>query len=327
MLELFLKSPNDMEMRQTESLPVPKGDEVKIKLTYGGICGSDLRVFKGSINYASYPIRPGHELLGTVIEAGETARYKIGTRVVVQPNSFCGECIKCAKGKTNLCQLKKSLGINTDGGFSEEFIISSRFVLPVPEELPDEKAILIEPFAVVVHAFTKAEITKETSVAIIGCGNEGMLAASLASYLGAEVTAVDINPLKLELVKSLGNNIRVIHPEDMKDQTFDVVIEAAGTKRSIEQAMQHVTSGGSMVMIGITQEANFPVAHVVRNEITLYGSIIYSFPTDFQKAVEYLQNDNFNIEPIVSQIMPVSEFQQAFDKALSGDYGKILLKF
>ncbi|MDR7314714.1 alcohol dehydrogenase catalytic domain-containing protein [Brevibacillus nitrificans] len=327
MLELLLKNPYEMELRESKSLPDPCGDEVKIKLIYGGICGTDLSVYKGGISYATYPVRPGHELLGTIIDAGKEALYQPGTRVIVQPNTFCGVCVKCQIGKTNICRNKKSLGINTDGGFSEEFVISSKFVLPVPDELPNEKAILIEPFAVVVHALKKVEITKNTSVAVIGCGNEGKLAVLLAKYLGAEVTAIDIHPLKLEQVKKLGPNIRVVAPGDIAGETFDVVIEAAGTKSSIEDGMRIVTPGGSMVLIGITQESSFPVAHVVRNEITLYGSIIYQFPDDFIQTIEYLKNDAFHVEPVVSRIMPISDFKRAFESAFSGDYGKIILDF
>lgn len=327
MLELYLNNPFEMELRESEALPGPTGDEVKIKLIYGGICGTDLNVFKGGINYAKYPVRPGHELLGTIVEAGKDALYPTGTRVVVQPNTFCGRCVKCKKGLTNVCQNKKSLGINTDGGFSEEFVISSRFVLPVPDDLTDERAILIEPFAVVVHALRKVEIDKDASVAIVGCGNEGKLAVLMASYLGAEVTAIDINPLKLEKVKRMGGNIRTALPDEVAGETFDIVIEAAGTRASIEQGMQLVTPGGSMVMIGITTEAQFPVAHVVRNEITLYGSIIYNFPDDFLQTIEYLRNENFQVDPVVSMIMPVSDYEQAFENAFSGDYGKIILDF
>lgn len=326
-MELLVKKPFEIELRESASLPAPCGDEVKIKLTYGGICGTDLSVFKGAIQYATYPVRPGHELLGTIVEAGADALYPPGTRVVVQPNTFCGSCEKCRMGKTNICLYKKSMGINADGGFSEEFIVSSRFVLPIPDDLPDEKAILIEPFAVVVHALQKVHIGKETSVAIIGCGNEGKLAVLLASYLGANVTAIDINPLKLDMVKQMGLDVRTVQPEELNGETFDVVIEAAGTKSSIESGMRLTTSGGSLVLIGITQEATFPVAHVVRSEITVYGSIIYSFPDDFLKTIEYLRNGNFRIEPVVSKIMPVSAFKQAYENAFSGDYGKIILDF
>jgi len=326
-LELLLKKPFEMELREAKSLPGPVGDEVKIKLIYGGICGTDLSVYKGGLTYATYPVRPGHELLGTIIEAGEEAKYQPGTRVVVLPNTFCGTCVKCQAGKTNICVNKKSLGINMDGGFSEEFVISSKFVLPVPDDLPDEKAVLIEPFAVVVHALKKVEIRKGTSVAVIGCGNEGKLAILLAHYLGAEVTAIDIQPRKLEKVKELGPNIRTALPKEVRGETFDVVIEAAGTKSSIEDGIKLVTSGGSMVMIGITQESSLPVAHVVRSEITLYGSIIYQFPDDYLQTIEYLRNKAFHVEPVVSKIMPVSAYKQAYENAFSGDYGKIILDF
>lgn len=325
--ELVLKQPFEMELRETASLPGPSGDEVKIKLIYGGICGTDLSVFKGAIQYATYPVRPGHELLGTIVEAGEEALYPPGTRVVVLPNTYCGECDKCRIGKTNICRHKKSLGINADGGFSQEFVISSRFVLPVPADLPDEKAILIEPFAVVVHAFQKVTVTTGTSLAVIGCGNEGKLAVLLASHLGADVTAIDINPLKLDRVKEMVPHVRTLQPNEIGGETFDVVIEAAGTKASIETGIKLVTPGGSMVLIGIAQEANFPAAHVVRNEITLYGSIIYTFPDDFLETIEYLRNNQLDVTPVVSKIMPVSEFKQAFENAFSGDYGKIILDF
>lgn len=326
MLELYLNNPNEMELRRVPSLPSPKDDQVKIKLIYGGICGSDLRVFQGKIHYACYPLRPGHEILGVIIEAGKNAKYEIGTRVVVLPNTYCGQCDLCLKGKTNICREKKSLGVNIDGAFSEEFIISSKYVLPIPDDLPDEKAVLIEPFAVVVHAFKKVTITKDTSVAIVGCGNEGMLAAALANYLGARVTAIDINPAKLDLVRSLGD-IRALHPQAINNETFDIVIEAAGTKSSVEQGIQLVSPGGAMVLIGLTWEANFPVVHMVRNELTLYGTIIYNFPSDFLKTIEYLRNPEFNVAPVVSKIMPFTEYKQAFESALSGNYGKIILNF
>jgi L-iditol 2-dehydrogenase len=326
MLEIFLNKPNDIEIRNAETLPPLKDNEVKVKLIYGGICGSDLRVFQGTIPYAAYPLRPGHELLGHIIEVGNNVGYELGTRVVIQPNSFCGQCKLCLSGRTNICREKKSLGVNINGGFSEEFIIPSKYVLPIPNDLSDEKAILIEPFAVIVHAFKKVQISEGTNVAIIGCGNEGMLAAVLARYLGAQVTAMDINPVKIDLVRSLGG-IRVLHPDEVHNETFDIVIEAAGTSKAIEFGMKLVNPGGVLVMIGITQEANLPVAHVVRNEITLYGTIIYNIPDDFVQAIEYLRNTDFDTAPIVSKILPFTEYKQAYELALSGNYGKIILSF
>ncbi|WP_017725858.1 zinc-dependent alcohol dehydrogenase [Halalkalibacterium ligniniphilum] len=326
MLELQVKNPLEIEMRQVDPLPAPKHDEIKVKTIYGGICGSDLGVFKGKLPHATYPLRPGHELVGTVIEAGEAAKYDVGTRVVVLPNTFCGECDLCLKGRTNICRHKKSLGVNSHGGFSEEFVISSKFVMPVPDELPSEKAVLIEPLAVVVSAFKKVTITKDTTVAIIGSGNEGMLAALLAHYLGAHVTAIDINPIKLEIIRRIGD-IRTVSPEEVSNETFDVVIEAAGVKSAVEQGIQLVSPGGEMVLIGLAPEATLPIVQLVRSEITLYGSIIYKFPDDYLQTLEYLNDPTLNIEPIVSEIFPFADYQQAYEAALSGDFGKILLRF
>lgn len=328
MLELFLQKPKEMKVREMEPLADPVGDEVKIRIIYGGICGSDVGVYLGKLKHATYPLRPGHELVGTVIHAGPDASIEMGARVVILPNTFCGECSYCRNGDTNICERKKSLGVNMDGGFSQEFLISSKYVLPLPDDLPNEKAVLIEPFAVVVHAFKKVKMTKETSVCIIGCGNEGMLAAALAHHLGAQVTAVDINPHKLELVKQIGD-IRAVLPEDLavESKRFDVVIEAGGTSSSVENGIQLIRPGGSMVVIGLAPEAILPVAYVVRNELTLYGTIIYNFPSDYLQTIEYLRDPHFCVDAIVSSIMPFTSFQQAFENALTGNYGKIILSF
>lgn len=325
-LGLIINEPGNLELKKFPTSPSLKGDEVKVKLIYGGICGSDIGVFKGKFAHASYPIRPGHELLGTIIEVGSDAKYGVGTKIVVQPNSYCGECDLCLKGKTNICRHKQSLGVNTDGGFAEEFVISSKYVLPIPDEMPDERAVLIEPFAVIVHAFRKVTITKDTSVAVIGCGTEGMLAIALATYLGADITAIDISQEKLDKVKSFGK-IKTAHPDEVGDGNFDVVIEAAGAKQSVEQAMHIADSGGSVVLIGITPEANFPAVRVVRNELTVYGSIIYNFPDDFETTLEYLKQDDFYVEPIISEIIPFKEYERAYEAAVSGKYGKIVLNF
>ncbi|MFC5449196.1 zinc-dependent alcohol dehydrogenase [Paenibacillus aestuarii] len=326
MIELFLNQPNKMEIRVSESISIHDPNEVKIKLLYGGICGSDLLVYQGKLGHAAYPLRPGHELLGHVIEAGEQSPYRVGTRVVVQPNTYCGECRLCLSGKTNICKEKKSLGVNMNGGFSEEFVISSKYVLPVPDDLSDRRAVLIEPFAVIVHAFKKVHIGKDTKVAIIGCGNEGMLAAALANHLDANVTAMDINMEKFDLIRSLGS-FRVIHPDEVGDEKYEVVVEAAGSRKAIELAAQITAPGGDLVMIGMIPEATLPITHLVRSEITLHGSIIYNVPEDFEKAMEYLRRSDFHIDPVVSTIIPFWEFNQAYELALSRNVGKVVMSF
>jgi L-iditol 2-dehydrogenase len=327
MRELYLEKPGDLKMREGAPSPAPKDNEVKVKVIYGGICGSDLRVFKGTIPYANYPCRPGHEILGKVVEAGKKSPHKVGTKVVSFPNTFCGKCEFCRQGKTNICKDKKSFGVTMDGLFAQEVTIDSEFVVPVPPNLAEERAVLTEPFAVNVHALKRASITKGTSVAVIGCGTEGLLAIALLTHIGADITVLDVIPPKMEKAKSFGKHIKALHPADTKDQVFDVVVEAAGVKASVEQAFQLVKPGGAMISLGITgEEISYPALRITRSEITIYGTIIYT-KKDFADALALLQDPKFNVTPVLSKIVPFTKYQEAFADALTGNFAKIVLDF
>ena len=327
MKALYIEKPGEITWKTVSAGANINNDEVKIKVIYGGICGSDVSVFKGKLPHAEYPVVPGHEILGKVVEAGTDTNIHVGQRVVVQPNSYCGRCEFCQNGKTNICPEKKSLGINEDGGFAEEFIVASKYVIPVPEQLPNERAILVEPLAVIVHALKKVRIDADTSVAIIGCGTEGMLAVALASYFGGKITAIDINPEKLSKVQEHYPDIVTKHPDEVTENQFDVVVEVAGVRASFEQCIEIVKPGGSVVAVGFPAVAEIPVVKMVRKELSIFGSIIYNVPDDFLASMEYLLDENFFVEPIISEILPVAEFEKAYEKAVSGKYRKIVLKF
>ncbi|MDA8228402.1 MAG: alcohol dehydrogenase catalytic domain-containing protein [Desulfitobacterium hafniense] len=324
--ELYVENPHELKLREIESAAAPKDHEVKVKVIYGGICGSDIKVYKGKIGYAKYPLRPGHEVLGIIVEAGVGTPYKAGTKVTIFPNTFCGQCEFCLNGKINICTNKKPLGVSTDGLFGQEVVIDSKYVIPVPDNVPDERAVLTEPLAVVVHAIKKVNISCGTKVAIIGCGTEGLLAGAIVLSKGADLTAIDVNSTKLELAKRLGN-VQAKLPNEVKDQRFDLVIEAAGVKASLEQALEIVKPGGTVLAIGINADpVDLNPIHLVRSEISILGSIIYTLE-DFTDALQYLNDHSLNIEPIVSKIYSYSEFPKAFEDANSGNYAKIILKF
>lgn len=314
-------------MRTTARVQSLDENEARVKIIYGGICGSDLRVFRGTIPYAHYPCRPGHEILGTVIETGEKSPYDPGTSVVSFPNTYCGTCQFCREGKTNICSSKQSFGVTINGLFANEIVIDSTFLVPVPASLPPERAILTEPLSVCVHALKKVNITQGTSVAVVGCGTEGILSIALLNYLGADITALDINRAKMEKAGSFNNNIKSLHPEDVQDHVYDVVIEAAGMSAAIEQAFQLVKPGGSLITLGITSdEVSFPSLHVTRSEITVYGSIVYT-KDDFKESLSILEDPQFNISPVLSKIFPLTHYERAFKEALSGNVTKIVLDF
>jgi L-iditol 2-dehydrogenase len=324
--ELFLEKPDVLSVRNAQPLPAPKDNEVKLRIIYGGICGSDLRVYKGSIVYAAYPLRPGHEVLGVVVEAGKDSSLAVGTKVVVFPNTYCGECEFCQSGQTNICTDKKPMGVTIDGVFAQEVLVDSKYAVPVPAELADERAILIEPFAVVIHALKKATIRPGTSLAVIGCGAEGLLTVAFALKMGAQVTAIDINPKKHEIVKKLGD-VKTMLPGEANGATFDIVVEAAGVKAAIEQAISLVKPGGTMIALGVTGDpVSYIPIHIVRSEISIRGTIIYT-KSDFADAIKNLLDPSFNVAPVVSKFTDFERCQEAYADALTANFGKIVLAF
>lgn len=327
MTGLYLKEPFQLEYRDPVEVRDEVGkNEVLIQMEYGGICGSDLKAYKGELGHVVYPVRVGHELVGRVLQSGSEVSLAQGERVVVQPNQHCGRCQYCLNGKKNICSDKRSLGINMDGGFSSTALIHSDYVYPIREGVPDPQSVLIEPLAVVVHAFEKVKISSITTVAVVGCGTEGLLATALALYKGASVTAFDINPNKLKIAERLGRVTTALTGETVHDG-FDVVIECAGTPSGMETSFSLVKPGGSLVLLGITQEpVRFPALQVVRNEISIFGSIIYDTPRDFYQSMTVLADERFMVTPIISKIYRLQEYQAAFADALSGDYGKIVLR-
>jgi len=327
MYELYLEKPGDLKMKEGVRALALKDNEVKVNVIYGGICGSDLRVFRGSVPYASYPCRPGHEILGTVAEAGKKSPHKVGTKVVSFPVTYCGECEFCLQGRTNVCKNKKAFGITVDGLFAQEIIIDSEFVVPVPLSLAKERAILTEPFAAIVHALKRASIAKGASAVVMGCGTEGLLAIALLNHMGTDLTVLDIVSAKMEKAKSFDKHIKAMHPADVKDLLFDVVVEAAGVKASVEQAFQLVKPGGAMISLGISgEEISYPALRITRSEITIYGTYAYT-KKDFADALTILQDPKFNVAPVLSKIVPFARYQEAFADALTGDFTKIVLDF
>lgn len=325
MKELYLSNAGSMELRENLLTQDMKANEVCVRTLYGGICGSDIRVWKGLIGHAKYPLQAGHEVIGEVVAAGAGAEAWLGKRVTAFPNTYCGLCEFCAQGKTNICENKTCFGVNLPGFFAEEFSVNQKYVVEVPDDISSEKGILIEPLAVAVHAVRRAEIEPGQNVAVVGCGPEGLLVIAVALYLGAEVTAIELNPVKDELIKSLGVK-EILRPSETSERQFDCVFEAAGVKSATEQAIDLTKPGGKAILIGFSDRAEIPIVPVVRGEKSILGTIIYT-KADFATAIRYLQDEKFNVAPIVSGVFPFSNYIEAYENAASGKYGKIILDF
>ena len=176
-------------------LSEPGENEVRVKVAYCGICGTDLHIFKGHMDArVNAPQAVGHEVSGTVAAMGKNVHgFSIGQKVTVRPLDNCGQCNTCKAGYTHICEKLRFLGIETAGGFAEYWTVPARLVHVLPENLPLKLAALVEPLAVACHDVRRSELKPGDYVAVNGGGPIGMLIAICARAAGGKVTICEIN--------------------------------------------------------------------------------------------------------------------------------------
>jgi 2-desacetyl-2-hydroxyethyl bacteriochlorophyllide A dehydrogenase len=307
----------DHRMIRVEEIqqPEPAAGEVLIKVALGGICGSDHSVYNGKIK-VPLPVVPGHEAIGTIVEIGEgVADRMVGQRVTIQPNFSCHHCELCVSGMSNICASKIRLGVDIDGVFAEYVKVPARYVWPVPEDLPDEIAVFAEPLAVCVHAMQRMPPEAGENVLIFGAGVMGLLCLQLAVLRGAEVTAVDLSQRRLSLARQLGAaaTIGSDTPIDDHFNTFAVVYETSGADVAFDQAIRLAACRGKIVVLGLPGREN-PVCvdQIVRKEIQVYGSMIYT--DEFPEAIRLLREGKIRTDALTTAKIDL----QDLDKALKG---------
>ena len=181
-----LKNWLDLELCDID-IPVPGKDEALIKVKLAGVCGSDIVVYRGKHMTATVPTVLSHEILGTIetLPEGYTGPFKVGQRVLMNPIISCGECAACRRGLGHVCENLKLLGIHVDGGFAEYTKVGVDKLVAVPEDMPDDVAILSEPFAVGYHVMMTSKIQKGDTVFISGGAAVGLYIAIFARAWGA----------------------------------------------------------------------------------------------------------------------------------------------
>jgi threonine dehydrogenase-like Zn-dependent dehydrogenase len=179
--------------------------EVRLAVDAVGVCGSDVALWAGRHPYAVYPVIPGHELGGHVLEAAQGVELTPGQKVTVRPILTCGRCTACREGRFNHCPEVRVLGVHLDGGMAEEIVVPQTTVFPVPEDVPPEAAAIVEPTAVAVHVCHRAGLEAGDSLAILGTVMVGLLCLQVGKAWGAgRVFGVDREPSRLALASELG---------------------------------------------------------------------------------------------------------------------------
>ena len=309
----LVKDIRNITVEEVET-PRPAENEVLLKIHMAGVCGSDHSIFKGKMP-ASLPLIPGHEAVGTAEEKGSAVKkIKVGQRVTVHPNYFCGHCLPCKKGLTNVCLSKTRLGIDINGVFAQYAVVPEAALYLVPDSLPDEIAVFTEPLAVAAHGINQVAPGKGDRVLIFGAGVIGQLTLQLAMHTSSDITACDLVEHRLELARKMGAKRTIGQADSLEDweSSFDVIYETSGAPAALEIAIKLAAQGGKIALLGIPgEDHSVPTVQIVRKELTIFGSMIYT--TEFPQSIELLEKGLVKTEPLMSGIIPLEQLSDTLE--------------
>lgn len=315
--------------------PKPDRNEVLLKTRLIGFCGTDLSTFRGKNPLVTYPRIPGHEIAATVVETGGEVPGEIraGMNVTVYPNTSCGACASCRRGRTNACKFNETLGVQRDGALAGYFSVPWEKIVAAAQ-LSLRELSVVEPLAVGFHAVERGRITSDDTVAVIGSGMVGLGAIAAASSRAAKVIAIDVDDRKLALAIKAGANHALNSKSMPVDNALeeltsglgpDVVIEAVGTPDTYRLAVDVVAHTGRVVYIGWAKEAvSFETKLFVHKELDILGSRNYL--AEFPSVIDLLIRKHFPVEETISRTVSLdhageslrewSDSPQAFTKIL-----------
>jgi 2-desacetyl-2-hydroxyethyl bacteriochlorophyllide A dehydrogenase len=319
-----LTAPKRFEIR---AVPVPSigPDDVLVRVTRTGICGTDIHIFNGHYAADRLPLVPGHEFCGTIAECGANVRrLAAGTRVVVDINIGCGTCFWCRRNEVLNCAEVTQVGITRDGAFAEFVAVPARLAIPVEADIADEVVVLTEPVACVVRAARKAKAAFGQSVVIFGAGPIGNLHVQMMRLVGAApIIVADLSAERCRMALAAGADAAVSDPAELGETVLrmtggrgaDLVIESVGNKKLYEQAFGLARRGGHVAFFGITppgETVPIDILRTVLEEASLKGSVA-GMGEDMHDALTLLSHGRFHTEDFTKASYPLEKIQEAFE--------------
>lgn len=342
MKALVAHAPGDYRL---EEVPIPKAKEgeIVIKVEACGICAGDLKAYhgapsfwggEGNPSYIKAPMIPGHEFIGNIVEMGSNVKgeFNIGDRVISEQIVPCWECKFCKTGRHWMCQKHDVYGFqnNVNGGMAEYMKFPKEALnYSVPEDIPIEKAILIEPYACSKHCVDRANITNEDFVVLSGAGTLGLgMVGAIRMRNPKTFVVLDLKEDRLELAKKFGADI-VMNPakEDVVKKILkmtdgygcDVYIEATGHPKSVQQGLEAIRKMGTFIEFSVFGDLTTVDWSIIsdRKELNLYGS--HLSPYCYEPVIEWIGNNKMPTEGVVTHKLPLKDWQKAFKIAEKGE--------
>jgi len=317
MRAMVLTAPGEL-VRDDVARPSLESGQVLIRVTHSGICGTDYKIFNGSIP-VRYPRVMGHEMAGQVADVGSSG-LRPGARVIVDPQLYCGACFHCRIGQTHLCRNGVLVGRDRDGGFAEYVTAPPSHVFPLPDAVEARVAPIIQVLTTCLHAQRQIDIFPGESVVVLGLGVTGQLHVQLARARGATVIGVTRSADKRALAETLGADLTIAGGagalERVREATdgrgADVIIETTGVVPSLSAAIDMARSGGRLLLFGIitAKEGALPFYDLYFKELALINARVAK-SEDYPAAIALVQRGQVRLEPLVSNVMPLEELKAA----------------
>lgn len=331
------KGYGNIEIRDIEK-PAIKEDEVLVEIKAAGICGSDLHHYETGEGIA-IPVVLGHEFSGDLVQIGRQVKgWKIGDKVVSETHAYaCYDCPLCRTGSYHLCKERKGFGSSVNGAFTQYLAVPARLLHRKPENLSYPEATILQPAADIANAvITNSHLKPGDTIVVLGPGPMGLLTVEIARASGAAkiiVVGLEEDGERLEIAKKVGADIVVNNSkEDLigrvkeitKGKGADVVFEVTGAKPAFLQGLKVLAQKGQMTVIGVHQETvELPIRPLQRAEQSILGSTMSTW-IDYERAIQLAETGRIQLKPLVTDILPLTEWKKGFELALSKKACKVI---
>ena len=312
MKAVVLYAPGDLRVEQKIPQTPPAG-WVQVKVLRAGICGSDLHNFRTGKWMTGQAVTPGHELFGVVTGQQGTGAFDNGCRVVADSRVWCEECDACLRQDHQLCEKLGFVGEVFDGGFAEQVWLPERNLLTVPDEVPDDIAVLSEPLGVALRVVTQLNPPDGASVKVAGGGTIGGLVALLLHRLkGCQIQLAEPNTERYQRLAA----VIPLQPAGR----FSYAVEATGISAVLRQLSEQISAGGRIALVGIFHDsAGLDVNYWVEREISLVGCSV--FRNEQREALGVMAGLTEELRQLTAPVIPLDEVPAAYQRLLTGQSG------
>ncbi|MEX1307393.1 MAG: zinc-binding alcohol dehydrogenase family protein [Eubacteriales bacterium] len=325
MKSVVVSKPYEYEIVESDIPKITDDHDVLIQMKAAGVCGSDFHIFKGENPCSSYPLVLGHENVGVITEVGKAVtKVKPGDRVVIDLLITCGHCYQCSIGRENVCENVLVRGSGTDGGFREYFTAPEDDVYLLPDNLPFEDAVLIEPFAIGAHSVKRGRVTKDDTVFILGMGTIGSIILQTCKKVGAKVICCDVFEDRIETAKKFGadevinsktdNLVKKVN-EFTDGKGVTVAFDAACFQGSLTLLLKPgiIRNAGRLVSLGFTTDPEaISQAMIDQRELDIIGSRMSCY--QFERVARQMGEGAINLDGIVTHFIKFSDIDEVFNK-------------